>query len=155
LVDAALHRPNRGAVALPSRRGFLRLGAAGLALAPVVLLSGCGIRGPAYQNVAAGGAAVVVMTNTFDFAPSELEIRVGDTVDWRNRSLFTHTVTADPSLARNPDHAVVPDGAATFHSGDIRPGKIFSHTFTVPGTYLYFCVPHERLSMTGSVRVIA
>ncbi|MCL5279758.1 MAG: plastocyanin/azurin family copper-binding protein [Planctomycetes bacterium] len=33
-----------------------------------------------------------------------------------------------------------------------RP-RVFQHTFEVPGTYVYFCLPHEAMGMVGKVTV--
>lgn len=98
-------------------------------------------------------AATVEMTNSLRFVPSEITVRVGDTVEWRNTSQLVHTVTADPSLANDPDHVQLPDGAETFNSGNIPPGETFRHTFEVAGTYEYVCLPHEMEGMRGTVVV--
>jgi plastocyanin len=77
----------------------------------------------------AGGepqANLVKMTNGLKYAPAEI------------------TITADVAL---------PAGAGPFNSGNIGLGKEFSYTFTVPGTYKYFCIPHETSGMTGTVIV--
>jgi plastocyanin len=36
-----------------------------------------------------------------------------------------------------------------------NPGNTYQHTFTVPGTYRYFCQPHESNGMVGEVVVKA
>lgn len=33
------------------------------------------------------------------------------------------------------------------------PKTTFEHTFAVPGTYRYFCIPHEGAKMQGTVIV--
>jgi plastocyanin len=102
-----------------------------------------------------GVAAVVQMTNLLDFGPREIIIRVGDTVEWQNPSLFTHTVTLDATLARTAENVVLPAGVAPSHSADVPADGTFRHTFTVAGTYQYVCLPHERLGMVGVVIVLA
>src|SRR5713226_9272722 len=47
----------------------------------------------------------------------------------------------------------IPPGAKPFDSGFMRPGTTFDYTFTVPGTYRYTCVPHEKDGMNGTVVV--
>jgi plastocyanin len=64
----------------------------------------------------------------------------------------------------------IPDEAAYFASGGydseeaareawtnlegaITSGDTYEHTFEVPGTYHYFCIPHERGGMVGTVTV--
>lgn len=98
-------------------------------------------------------AAVVAMTEGPDFAPNEVTIHVGDTVLWRNVSRFAHTVTFDPAHAEQADAVKLPPGVAPFDSGRIEPGDSYWHSFTVPGTYYYVCVPHEEFGMVGNVEV--
>jgi plastocyanin len=106
----------------------------------------------AYRGSGSPAAAVVTMTGT-RFEPYRVTVRAGETVEWRNTSDGTHTVTADPDRAANPDHVLVPRGAGLFHSGSLLPDESFRFTFTVPGTYRYVCLPHEDAGMIGSVLV--
>lgn len=89
----------------------------------------------------------------FRFVPSELEIQAGDTVRWVNSTRIVHTVTADPSRARRADSVRLPAEAEPFDSGFMRAGKEYTHTFTEPGEYRYFCIPHEMAGMIGTVTV--
>ena len=98
-------------------------------------------------------AAEVGMTNRLRFTPDTVRIRVGETVRWRNTSDILHTVTADPAEARRGSSVALPDGAEAWSSGNMAPGDTFTRTFTVPGTYTYFCVPHELAGMVGTVIV--
>lgn len=97
--------------------------------------------------------ARVGMTNTLKFTPQTVTVHVGDTVKWHNGSVLTHTVTDVPKLASEPDDATLPEGAKSFNSGYLNPGESYSHTFTVVGTYHYFCIPHEATGMVGVVIV--
>jgi plastocyanin len=99
-------------------------------------------------------AAVVGMTNSLQYVPPDIKIAVGQTVEWRNTSSMAHTVTCDPSLARNPRNVQLPEGAEPFNSGTMAPGAVFSYTFKTPGLYKYFCIPHEYAGMVGTVDVI-
>ncbi len=87
------------------------------------------------------------------FEPETIRITQGQTVQWRNTSRFTHTVTADPELAADPANVQLPEGAETFDSGDIAAGEVWRRTFTTPGTYRYVCLPHEQQGMRGTVIV--
>ena len=90
------------------------------------------------------------------FVPADIEIGVGDTVEWLARSPG-HNVTSLPGASprcRNPE------GAEPFASyeGDshfavMEVGAVFSHEFTVAGEYVYVCAPHEDQGMVGSVTV--
>jgi plastocyanin len=116
-------------------------------------LAGCGLGGPAYQPVSPDVAATVEMTNGLSFSPVTLTVEVGDVIEWRNRSFFTHTVTADPKLAKDATHVELPQGARPFDSGDVSPGEIFRLALEVPGRYRYFCIPHEGKGMFGEIDV--
>jgi plastocyanin len=118
----------------------------------VLPLTGCGLGGPAHGPAMANAAAVVDMGFS-SFSPASVNIHVGQTVEWRNTSVITHTVTADRAIAKDPSDASVPAGAVAFNSGDIPAGNVFAHTFTVPGTYKYFCAHHEGDGMVGTVVV--
>ena len=98
-------------------------------------------------------AATVRMTQDMTFEPAAVTVQAGSTVLWENTSGMPHTVTADPAQARNPQHVELPEGAEPFDSGLIQPGETYSQTFTVPGRYTYFCIPHESAGMVGTVVV--
>jgi plastocyanin len=95
----------------------------------------------------------VVMTNSMKFDPDRAVIEAGQTVLWNNTSDLAHTVTADPAKAKNKEDCNLPAGANPFDSGIIRPGQTYFQTFTVPGTYKYFCIPHETMGMIGQIIV--
>ena len=78
--------------------------------------------------------AVSAKNNFFD--PQNINVSVGDTVEWTNRGTHTHTVTAD-------------DGS--FDSGDLAPNQTFRQTFQTAGTVPYHCEIHS--GMTGTVTV--
>jgi plastocyanin len=98
-------------------------------------------------------ATVVRMTGDKSFEPKTITVKPGDTVVWKNVSDMVHTVTDIPAQAITKDDAALPSNAKEFDSGLIQPGKDYSYTFTVPGTYKYFCVPHETAGMVGTVVV--
>ena len=87
------------------------------------------------------------------FVPATVNIGVGDTVNWTNPGLITHTVTFDPAQAANKEDVVLPPGVAPFASSDMEEDATFSHTFTVKGTYKYVCKYHEAMGMVGTVIV--
>lgn len=118
-----------------------------------VLLAACGTSGPAYEDPGPDVAATVDMTLALTFEPAEITVRVGDKVEWRNRSPLTHTVTADPRITADASNMELPEGARPFNSAAIPAGQVFRYTFTVPGTYRYLCLPHEGQKMFGTVVV--
>ncbi len=104
--------------------------------------------------MATQGPTVIKMKDAAPFyAPDKLTIKAGQTVEWVNDGKTVHSVTTVPADARNPKDVELPKGAQGFDSGFIPPGGKFSYTFKVPGTYKYFCVPHEIAGMTGYVVV--
>lgn len=78
-----------------------------------------------------------VMVTNFEFVPSNLSIRAGDTVTFFWVHAF-HSVTSRDGL---------------FDSGIQFSGFRFSVTFPVAGTFRYYCRPHELLDMAGVVHV--
>lgn len=118
----------------------------------VALLGAAGVM-LAASGSASAATAKVGMTNTLKFTPHTLTVHVGDTVVWKNGSALTHTVTDVPKLASKAGDATLPKGAKPFNSGYLNPGQSYSHTFTVPGTYHYFCIPHEATGMVATVVV--
>jgi plastocyanin len=117
-------------------------------------LTGCETLFPLPGAPPAGVTAVVQMTNLLDFGPREITIRVGDTVEWQNPSLFTHTMTLDVALARTAENVALPAGVQPSHSADVPPNSTYRYTFRVAGNYRYVCLPHERLGMVGAIIVL-
>jgi len=89
-------------------------------------------------HMMASGAAKTVAIKGYAFSPSTLTINVGDTVTWTNEDTAPHTVT-------------VTNGPVKFDSGNLAKGQSFSYTFTVAGTYGYYCAVHP--DMVGQVVV--
>ncbi len=100
-----------------------------------------------------GHLIAVEMTDSLRFAPTEITIKAGDTVEWRNIGSIPHTVTADPGRAPSSRNIELPAGAETFDSGWVMRGRSFRYTFSKPGVYRYICLPHERARMLGTVIV--
>jgi plastocyanin len=98
-------------------------------------------------------APTVQLTDQLRFEPATLTVARGTTVTWRNTSSVPHTVTDDPSKAANASDAQLPSGAQPWDSGNLNAGQTFTHTFDVPGTYKYFCQPHEAAGMVATITV--
>lgn len=108
---------------------------------------------PSPSPAAAARTFTIQMTDNLRFEPAEQTVPLGSTVVWVNSSSVQHTSTDDPSKAADKSHAVLPPGAQAWDSGNIDPGKSFQHVFNVPGTYHYFCMPHEAAGMLGTIVV--
>jgi plastocyanin len=82
--------------------------------------------------------AEVVQIHQMAFRPRVVTVRVGQPVTWRFE---------DAQVEHDVDAA---DGS--FHS-PLKDSGTWTHTFTAPGTYSYFCSVHTY--MTGEVVVTA
>src|SRR5215217_6294369 len=101
-----------------------------------------------------GDAPIVGMLSEGDarrFEPAELTISRGTTVTWQHVSGSVHTATADPSRVRDPANVSLPEGEPPWDSGDLTAGQTWSRVFDAPGTYRYFCVPHEGRRMVATI----
>lgn len=136
LLSAPLHQAGR--------RRFLRLAGGGL-LIGVMGAASCGGEGES--------STTVNMTDALRFDPETVTVGRGGTVTWTNTSQIPHTATCDPKLAVDPAHVSLPAGAEPWDSGLVQQGASWSRTFETPGTYQYFCVPHETAGMIGHVVV--
>jgi plastocyanin len=102
----------------------------------------------------------VTMGGSQSFTPAEITVAAGETITFVNEGPEVHTVTAYEDE--------LPEGAEYFASGGlpsertareqledglIRDGQTFEVTLERPGTYRYFCIPHEQQGMRGSITV--
>lgn len=88
---------------------------------------------------AQGEEVTVKMEDNF-FSPANITVEPGTTVTWVQEGNNPHTTTSYDGL---------------WDSGMIQPGSggSFSFTFDEPGTFDYYCIPHESMGMIGSVTV--
>jgi plastocyanin len=92
--------------------------------------------------------AVTTADGNTVFQSDLLYVSPGDTVAWSFDGF--HSVTAYHADNGQPQR--VPDGAAAFDSGTMGEGT-FQHTFETEGVYDYFCSPHHRAGMVGTIVV--
>ena len=76
------------------------------------------------------------------FSQEIVRINSGDTVFWKSTDRG-HNVEF---ISKNG----VPEGVEKFKS---KIGKDTEYTFTIPGIYAYWCVPHKTMGMIGFVIV--
>jgi plastocyanin len=110
-------------------------------LLPALLaLVGLGCGRPADAPAPAAGSAAPaerkaarVVIDHFSYAPRTLTVAPGTRVVWVNRDDVPHTVTSSamPRL---------------LNSGALDTDDQFSHVFTDPGTYDYFCAVHPKMT---------
>src|SRR6476660_8602347 len=103
----------------------------GLGVLTVASLAGCGLGGRAHGPASPNASAVVDMGFS-SFQPETVHIRGGQTVEWRNTSVITHSVTDDRRSASKSQDASIPAGATPFSSGDIHAAEVFAASFPVP-----------------------
>jgi len=90
---------------------------------------------------------VVVTIENYAYSPPELTVTVGTTVTWTNKDLVGHTVTegapesTKPASQRAFDSSREAEGKYDL----IQSGQSWSYTFTTPGTYDYYCLPHPYM----------
>jgi plastocyanin len=107
-----------------------------------------------------GDGNTVAMQSGQRFEPEVLTVDAGETVTFVNESDDAHTVTAYENE--------IPEAAPYFSSGGfanenearddlagglLSAGEKFDVRFEMPGTYQYFCIPHEDSGMTGRIVV--
>lgn len=105
-----------------------------LALMVLLVLSGI-----ATTTAQQGTTEEVEATDELTFEPDTIEIEAGTTVRWTNSGTVDHTATSRDDLFNE----------------EIPAGSEASFTFDEPGTYEYYCIPHENVGMTGTVTVTA
>jgi len=76
----------------------------------------------------------VAMKN-MKFSPATIEIKKGDTVEWKNDDITPHTATS-----------------AAFDSGSIASDAGWRHTFTQAGSFPYYCIFHPEMKGTVVVK---
>src|SRR5215217_8062116 len=86
------------------------------------------------------GQTMTVMMEDNHFDQANITVPAGTTVTWVQSGNNSHTTTSYDGLW---DSGLLPG----------RSGQTFSFTFNTPGTYRYFCRPHEAIGMVGTVTV--
>lgn len=89
---------------------------------------------------------IVEMTGDYEFVPSLLTIKNGDSVKWVVIK-GAHTTT---SGSVNEEREGVPDGL--WDSGLMNSGS-FTYTFNSTGIFPYYCTPHAEVGMIGTITV--
>ena len=100
-----------------------------------LLIMGVGAWGAGPAQAPAPGARVEI--RDYHFVPETLTIPAGSTVTWKNGDDEPHTVTSPARL---------------FASPGLDENETFSFTFSMPGTYTYFCALHPHMTATVIVK---
>jgi plastocyanin len=115
------------AATTPAATAAATTAAATTAAATSAAASGSTAAGACAQG--ANGTQKVTIAG-FAFSPSDLTVKVGDSVTWTNNDNTAHTATAD-------------DGS--FDCGTIGAGQSFTFTFATAGTFAYHCKIHPSM----------
>ncbi len=127
-------------------------------LAAAALLVACGSAAPA-PTAPPKAATVIIDSSPEGYTTGLLEVSAGTVVTWMNTDKDLHTVTH--SKTEDPHKA---DGTLDLEAllfnfqlpGEAETagqGSSASFTFSAPGTYYYFCLPHaDRMRAVVVVR---
>lgn len=77
-------------------------------------------------------------TAQFVYEPKIVVVHVGDTIEWKNKDIYQHTVTSVHGRMLN--------------SGIIPVGKTWRYKAVEKGTFPYFCTLHPNMKGTLIVR---
>lgn len=70
----------------------------------------------------------------FAFAPSTLNVKVGDVVIWTNSD--------------SVNHRIISDSGTELQSSSMANGQTYTHTFSTAGTFAYHCSIHPTMKGT-------
>ena len=98
------------------------------------------------------------------YLPQRIDVAVGETITWVNNGSRGHSITAyEDSLPEgatywasggfDTEEAARTAFASADDWGNVPPGSSWSYTFETVGEHPYFCIPHERAGMVGTVVV--
>ncbi len=119
---------------------------------------GCGIADQTNSGLDSGSSTalssgasthIVKMTGDYEFVPSSLTIKQGDSVEWVLIK-GNHEVASGTVIETEDGREGVPDGL--WDSGKMASGS-FTYTFNSIGTFPYYCDSHVDVGMIGMITV--
>ena len=116
---------------------------------------GCGIADQTNSDLESASATeptthIVEMTGDYEFVPSSLTIKQGDSVKWVVTGSKPHEVASGPVIETEDGREGVPDGH--WKTGKMALGS-FTYTFHYTGTFPYYCDSHVNVGMIGTITV--
>ena len=93
---------------------------------------------------------IVKMTGDYEFVPSSLTIKRGDSVKWVVTGTRPHEVASGTVTLTEDGREGVPDGL--WDSGKLASGS-FTYTFNTIGIFPYYCDSHVDVGMIGMITV--
>ena len=147
-ANCSREQPRRDAM---NRRQFLQCSGVGVG---AVLGAGCTL------FEAPDAPTRITMVDRPRYKPSRIIIESGTAVTWVNKSKTPYTVTAYENRIPATAEYFASGGFESEHAartntdaGVLEHGDTFAYTFTEPGAYWYFSIPHESTGMIGIVQV--
>jgi plastocyanin len=95
------------------------------------------LTGFAVSEKAAHPKTHTVTIQGMKFVPANLEVKVGDTVVWKNEDIVSHTATSNRK---------------SFDSGEIKAGMSWKHIAGKKGSYAYICTYHPTMKGELTIR---
>ncbi len=92
-----------------------------------------------FFNVLNAQTKHVVMVSNIVFTPKDINVTVGDTVEWQWVE-GVHTTTSDSTTGPNSWDSPISSSV-----------PVFSVVITSSGVHSYHCTPHQNLGMIGSI----
>ncbi len=133
---------------LSSKTRWLIIGIVVVVIAVVATLAVVLVQPPT-PPAAPSGPNVTIWNGTFcngtsdcDFVPNLKTVAVNTTITWTNSGGMTHTVTTCDSNHSVPQCPGMDAAGMESLDSIVQGGSSYSHTFTAPGTYYYYCKPH-------------
>lgn len=120
-----------------------------LLLVALALVGACSEDGPS-------NGPTIEMLEGQRFNPGIAVVPAGTTVTFVNESAEAHTVTAYddvPEYFSSGGFGSEDEARANLADALVGQEGEFEFTFDEPGTYEYFCIPHEDQGMKGTVEV--
>ena len=104
---------------------------------PLAVQTGTASASAVQSTAAEANAPLVVLVSikNMKFSPATIEIKKGDTVEWKNDDITPHTATS-----------------ATFDSGSIASDAAWQRTFKDAGNFSYTCTFHPVMKGTIIVK---
>jgi plastocyanin len=100
------------------------------------------------------------MVDAQRFDPATITIEAGEAVTWVNESDEAHTVTAygdeipeDATYFASGGASNEAEARDSLSEGLLESDDTFEVTLDQPGTYEYYCIPHESNGMKGTIVV--
>ena len=107
----------------------------------------------AFGPLPPAASVTVGINNTLRFGPDTHTITAGQVVQWNWAASGHNVVSGDPATG-TPDGQFCSPGDVNCATTPLsNTATVYTHTFTTPGTYNYFCRAHRSLGMVGTIVV--